>query len=96
MKIWYLQRKINSINFNSIIENKYLLVYFIYFFLRNILFLLILFSFGCAGSSLQLGATLQLGRLGISLQWPPLLQTTGSRACGLKQSQLLGSTAQAQ
>ena len=35
MKIWYLQRKINTINFNSIIENKYLLVYFILFFFKK-------------------------------------------------------------
>ena len=56
--------------------------------------------FGCTGSSLLHGGSLQLWRaglvsrcVGLSLQWPPLLQSTGSRSssfsnCGTQAQQL--------
>ena len=71
----------------------------IYIYIHTIYFLVLaVLGLCCTSFSLVAGSGgyFPLKCMGFSLQWLLLLQSTGSRARGLQQLQLPGSTAQAQ
>ena len=79
-------------NFHTLFSKKKRIYYF-YLFL-TVLSLLGRRLFSSCGEW-RVGTTLYVQCLGFSLQWLPLLQSTGARVCGLQWLWLLGSGAQA-